>query len=63
MLDSEKVDKFYDFLKNEYYHGREPEKSDLSKVGQHQTENRGSLGEHQNHDEKQSGWYETGCVR
>ena len=26
MLDNEKVDKFYDFLKNEYYHGWEPEK-------------------------------------
>ena len=26
MLDSEKVDKFYDFLKNEYYHSWEPEK-------------------------------------
>ncbi len=26
MLDSEKVDKFYDFLKNEYYHNWEPEK-------------------------------------
>ena len=29
MLDSEKVDKFYDFLKNEYYHGWEPEKTIL----------------------------------
>ena len=26
MLDSEKVDKFYNFLKNEYYNGWEPEK-------------------------------------
>ena len=26
MLNSEKVDKFYDFLKNEYYNGLEPEK-------------------------------------
>ena len=26
MLDNEKVDKFYDFLQNEYYHGWEPEK-------------------------------------
>ena len=26
MLDNEKVDKFYDFLKNEYYNGWEPEK-------------------------------------
>ena len=26
MLDSEKVDQFYDFLKNEYYNGWEPEK-------------------------------------
>ena len=26
MLDSEKVNKFYDFLKNEYYHSWEPEK-------------------------------------
>ena len=26
MLDNKKVDKFYDFLKDEYYHGWEPEK-------------------------------------